>query len=321
MSLFILLFALIALSVSVLRSMRKRWTGAGLPRASVWVSAPVACLLVGSCALWIVELGRLMIKAAQGDLDALTRGVFAVILAGLGLKLAVVVKVGPLKDFIVESLLLRSNRRQMGGYTAEQAQQVLDDHHRQMHDTEEAKRLLGPRQPKPRDARRLRAEIQAPQPVIRPPDLANELKSLAQGSTVELTDSWRLFWYARDLEEPAEQIVTITLDARPGVLTIHQVRDDLAEGKARQTLASPALKQDLFDLMAGAWNSSWINPYVPFIRSIAVIAYGATVDTFGVAGATPVVKTQLAIAVFQNSEHGVRDIRDLVLEALREETS
>ena len=76
-------------------------------------------------------------------------------------------------------------------------------------------------------------------------------------------------------------------------------------------LSSLRLRQDLYDLMMRIWNSQWISPYSASVRSLAVIVYSTSVDTFGVLRARPVAKSSLPIGYFQKSERAVRELRDL----------
>lgn len=227
MDLFIFLAAIIALSTFALKVMCERWMKSGLPRWGVAVGAIAALFLVISCGTWVFETIRLMSLAVRGSSAALVTAGAGIMLGGLALKLATVIKPGPLKDFVVESLLFRTGRRQRGGYDGEQAQRALDEHHRTIGELENASRLLG-RPPKQRsDPEQLRAELKNAPSVVRSPDLGRELELLGGGTRVELTDSWRLFWFSRNAEEPADQIMMIALDPKTGALAVQLVRDDL----------------------------------------------------------------------------------------------
>jgi len=127
------------------------------------------------------------------------------------------------------------------------------------------------------------------------PQQKTELAALAQGKTVEITDSWKLLALRNPVNDlfPLVRKVVVDPKAHLLTLTIHSPSVTAAQLEGRVHLYR--LKQDTYDFFQAVLAEDWMRSYLPCVEWFAVEWHHITDEVFVGTTLTPLVRAEISL--------------------------
>ncbi len=170
-------------------------------------------------------------------------------------------------------------------------------------DTSEAAEVMREKKIRKHDPGQLRKELarQKHRPV-QSIHLQDEVRRLAQGEEVDISDSWHMNSLRRASNPLYLQISEVRIRPAVGVLSFRLTVQDVQQEDLRDVKIVYRLKQDLYDVLQAIRSEEWMRPYARFFQSMTVKCYATRLNSFGQPLLYPFMTINVAVEELEKLE-------------------